>query len=81
MRCSMRAKLGDVTENLDYKRVPIAQKDRADLEKLYPYYGAQGIVDYSRKSIPVLPFLMPTRIIFQNSKLYYPKMIASKIWQ
>lgn len=42
----MRAKLGDVTENLDYKRVPIAQKDRADLEKLYPYYGAQGIVDY-----------------------------------
>lgn len=47
----------------------------------FVYVIMQNINLYSRKSILVLPFLMPTRIIFQNSKLYYPKMIASKIWQ
>ncbi len=33
-------------ENLDYKRIPIAGEDRAIIEKVYPYYGASGIIDY-----------------------------------
>jgi type I restriction enzyme M protein len=36
--------LGDISENLDGKRVPITKSDRK--EGKYPYYGASGIVDY-----------------------------------
>jgi len=50
--------LGDVPEgwevkalrhvllNQDYRRIPIAAVDRSDMEKVYPYYGASGIIDY-----------------------------------
>ena len=37
-------KLTDISENLDYMRVPITKNVR-ELGK-YPYYGASGIVDY-----------------------------------
>ena len=36
--------LGDISENLDSKRVPITKSKRA--EGNVPYYGASGIVDY-----------------------------------
>lgn len=36
--------MSDVSINLDYKRIPIAQVRRNQGE--YPYYGASGIVDY-----------------------------------
>ena len=32
-------------DNLDHKRVPISNEDRSSLEKIYPYYGASGIID------------------------------------
>lgn len=32
--------------NLDHRRIPVAGEDRAGLEKVYPYYGASGIIDY-----------------------------------
>jgi type I restriction enzyme S subunit len=32
--------------NLDRHRVPLNSEERADLEKLYPYYGASGIIDH-----------------------------------
>lgn len=38
--------LGDVVNCLDYKRVPLSSKVREDRRGIYPYYGAQGIVDY-----------------------------------
>ena len=41
-----KVKLGDVVDVLDSKRVPVSAKDRANRNKVYPYYGAQGIVDY-----------------------------------
>jgi type I restriction enzyme S subunit len=37
-------KLGDICENLDFKRVPVTKRDR--YKGQYPYYGASGIVDY-----------------------------------
>ena len=37
-------KLGDVTNNEDNKRCPIARMNRKD--GVYPYYGANGIQDY-----------------------------------
>lgn len=33
-------------ENLDYRRIPIAAEDRSGIDKIYPYYGASGIIDY-----------------------------------
>lgn len=39
-------KLKECVEILDYKRVPLSSKERENLEKIYPYYGAQGIIDY-----------------------------------
>ena len=39
-------KIMDVAENLDSKRVPIKSEDRANMSGEYPYYGAQGIIDW-----------------------------------
>jgi type I restriction enzyme, S subunit len=37
-------RLGDVTENFDFKRVPVKEADRRPGP--YPYYGASGVVDH-----------------------------------
>lgn len=39
-------KLSDCVEILDNKRIPLSKKQRERLKKIYPYYGAQGIIDY-----------------------------------
>ena len=39
-------KLGEVITVLDYKRVPLSSKERESRKGIYPYYGAQGIIDY-----------------------------------
>ena len=39
-------KLGDCVEILDNLRVPVSSVQRKELEKVYPYFGAQGIIDY-----------------------------------
>ena len=36
--------LNQISENLDYKRIPITKSARKN--GIYPYYGASGIVDY-----------------------------------
>lgn len=41
-----KVKLGDVVDILDSLRIPVSSKERATREKIFPYYGAQGIVDY-----------------------------------
>ena len=38
--------LGDLIINHDSKRVPLSAKEREFIKKVYPYYGAQGIIDY-----------------------------------
>lgn len=41
-------KLGNITSNLDGKRIPLNSQQRAEksIEKLYPYIGANNIIDY-----------------------------------
>ena len=39
-------RLGEVINILDYKRVPLSSKERSTRKGCYPYYGAQGIIDY-----------------------------------
>ncbi len=47
----MKTKLSDCVEILDSLRVPLSSAERASLDKVYPYYGAQGIIDYVDKYI------------------------------
>lgn len=39
-------KLSECVNILDHKRVPLSFAERENLKKIYPYYGAQGIIDY-----------------------------------
>ncbi len=38
--------VSDATENFDNIRIPLSAKQRKELKKIYPYYGAQSIIDY-----------------------------------
>ena len=41
--------LGTVSEIIelhDSKRIPLSSRERADLDKIYPYYGATSVMDY-----------------------------------
>ena len=38
--------LGELAANEDGKRIPVKMSDRANVEGIYPYYGASGIIDY-----------------------------------
>lgn len=48
IKISRRSKmlLGELIINHDSKRIPLSAKQRENIEKKYPYYGAQGIIDY-----------------------------------
>ena len=39
-------KLGDVVNILDNRRIPLSAREREQRHGEYPYYGAQGIIDY-----------------------------------
>lgn len=39
-------KLIDCVELLDSQRVPLSKNERKNKKKIFPYYGAQGIIDY-----------------------------------
>ncbi len=40
------SKLSECVDILDSKRIPLSGKERESHKKIYPYYGAQGIIDY-----------------------------------
>lgn len=42
----MRYRFSDITINYDRKRVPLSANQREERKGKYPYYGAQGIIDY-----------------------------------
>lgn len=39
-------KIGEICTSLNKFRVPVSKMERSKLEKIFPYYGAQGIIDY-----------------------------------
>jgi type I restriction enzyme S subunit len=41
-----KCQLGEIVTFLDERRKPIKSTDRESKERLYPYYGASGIIDY-----------------------------------
>lgn len=38
--------VSEIIELHDSKRIPLSNRERADLDKIYPYYGATSIMDY-----------------------------------
>ena len=38
-------RLGEISINRDGARIPVSQKEREAKEKIYPYYGASGVID------------------------------------
>ena len=36
----------EIIELHDYKRIPLSNKERSKMEKIYPYYGAASLMDY-----------------------------------
>lgn len=38
-------KLGEITENQDSKRIPLSKLQRDNMNRIYDYYGASGIID------------------------------------
>lgn len=38
--------LEELVYNCNNKRIPVKESDRSQLKKIYPYYGASGIIDY-----------------------------------
>lgn len=41
-----KCKLGDIAEIYNHKRIPLSSMERNIHKKIYPYYGASGIIDY-----------------------------------
>lgn len=39
-------KLKDIIDNFDYLRKPLSSMERENFQGIYPYYGAQGKIDY-----------------------------------
>ena len=44
-----RGAVSEVIEFHDSKRIPLSNRERAELDKVYPYYGATSIMDYVEK--------------------------------
>lgn len=38
--------VSEIIELHDSKRIPLSSRERADLDKVYPYYGATSVMDY-----------------------------------
>lgn len=38
--------VSEIIELYDSKRIPLSSRERADLAKIYPYYGATSVMDY-----------------------------------
>ena len=51
----IEVKLGDITLNFSSKRIPLSSNEREKRQGKYPYYGAQGVIDYIDDYIFVLP--------------------------
>jgi len=47
-----------VFKNLDHRRIPLSGEERSYMVKMYPYYGASGIIDYVDSFIFDEPLLL-----------------------
>lgn len=55
-------KLGEVVNILDSRRVPLSSRQRELRHGKYPYYGAQGIIDYIDDYLSMAPICLLLRM-------------------
>lgn len=51
-------RFGDITINLDGKRIPLSERQRKCLKKVYDYYGASGVIDKVDKYLFEKPLML-----------------------
>lgn len=71
-----------IFHNCDSKRIPLSSEERADLEKLYPYYGASGIIDMVDDYLFDEPLILVAEdganLLSRNTPLAF--LAAGKYW-
>lgn len=74
--------LGKVVDFIDGKRKPIKDSDRSKIHRIYPYYGASGIIDYINDFIFDEELILlgedGANIINRSSPLAF--RVSGKIW-
>jgi type I restriction enzyme, S subunit len=74
--------IADISENLDGNRIPVKQSDRDRQAKIFPYYGASGIIDYVEDYIFDEPLILlgedGENVISRNLPLAFK--VEGKIW-
>lgn len=72
----------EATNNHNNKRKPLKDSDRTVLDKIYPYYGASGIIDYVDEYLFDGEYLLlgedGANIISRNSRLVF--IAKGKFW-
>lgn len=75
-------KLKDVVNFYNNLRIPLKDSERNNLEKIYPYYGASGIIDYVDKYLFDGEFILlgedGANILTRSSRLSY--LAKGKFW-
>ena len=74
--------ISKVSINLDGKRIPIKQENRAEIKGIYPYYGASGIIDFVDDFIFDEPLILlgedGENVISRNLPLAF--IVDGKFW-
>lgn len=74
--------LKDICTFEDSKRIPIKESERANMDGIYPYYGASGIIDYINKYIFDGDYILlgedGANIVDRSSRLAF--IVRGKCW-
>jgi len=74
--------IGKSSKNFDAKRVPLKSEDRQEIQGYYPYYGAQGIIDYINDYIFDGEYLLVAEdgqnVIIQKYDIAF--VVSGKFW-
>lgn len=75
-------KLRDVVNILDYKRIPLSSRQREQRRGKYPYYGAQGIIDYINDYIFDGTYLLVAEDgeNLRSKKQHIAQLVSGKYW-
>ena len=75
-------KLRDVVNILDYKRIPLSSRQREQRRGKYPYYGAQGIIDYIDDYIFDGTYLLVAEDgeNLRSKKQHIAQLVSGKYW-
>ena len=75
-------KISNVVDNLDSKRVPLKREDRSEMQGIYPYYGASGIIDYVNDYLFDGTFILlgedGENVLSRNLPLAF--IVSGKVW-